>query len=146
MKRSLRFIAILIAIVLVVGCIPNKAQAAELRSSAYFARAGVFIFKASTDTYEAWFDVIANYSMDKIGSSYIAIQQSPDNTNWTTIQRCYPEDYPQMLCESTARHTAGVPFDVTSGYYYRAYVEIYAKYGNGSAYDWLYTESVYCPY
>ena len=44
-----------------------------------------------------------------------------------------------MICENTSAHADCVSYTMESGFYYRAYVQFYAKKGTGTGYLSYYT-------
>lgn len=112
---------------------------ASARSSSYFFRYSVFLYQTSATTFEAWFDVGAVGMMDELGASVIKIQRSSDGENWTTMRTYRKASYPSMICENTSAHTYGYSYTGTAGYYYRAYITLYAKKGTGFGEMYEYT-------
>jgi hypothetical protein len=119
------------------------AQAADARSSSFFTRSSVYLYETSGTTFQAWFEVTAVRTMDKIGAKEIKIQRSSDNENWTTMKTYSMDDYSNMICENTVGHAACVTYTGTRGYYYRAYITLYAKDSTGTGTWTRYTSSIY---
>lgn len=130
MKRCVRFLSIFLAVAIIFAFPICEVEAAEERSSYYFAGYSVYLWEP---TNEAWFEVTAVGVMDELGASKIKIQRSTDQENWTTVQTFEMEDYSQMTAEGKASYANCVPYTFTNGYYYRGVVTLYAKKGNGTA-------------
>lgn len=80
--------------------------------------------------------------MTELGASIIKVQRSSDGANWTTMKTFYKEDYSQMICTNTVCHAAYVTYTGTRGYYYRAYIELYAKNSSGTGIMPEYTSTI----
>ena len=122
------------------------AQAAEVpdaRSSNFFSNSAVYLYETSSTTFQAWFEVSGVRIMDKIGAKEIKIQRSSDNENWTTMATYTMDDHSSLICENTISHAACVTYTGSRGYYYRAYIKLYAKDYVGSATWSRYTSSIY---
>jgi len=131
MKRFARWVCFLLVLVTLFSTTAFAADS-NTRASNFFAAHRVYLWEASSTELEAWFEVTAVGQMDELGTSYIEIQQSRDKVNWTTVATYYKEDNSQMIDTGTAHHSDCVSYDYTSGYYYRAYVTLYAKKGNST--------------
>jgi len=139
MKRLIKSLCFLMALVMLFT---TTAFAAESRASNFFAMTSTYIDRYD-DELEIWFDVVAVDRMDKLGVERIKLQRSTDCVNWTTIKTYDMDDYAEMICENTASHSDYVTYsNVNSRYYYRAYVEFYAKVGNGTGVYPVYTATV----
>lgn len=145
MKRFIRCACLLLAMTMIVAIPAFAAETAEPRGSRYFVNSSVFLCNVSGKTFEAWFEVTGTGTMDTIGVSFIKIQRSSDGTNWTTVKTYAKENYPSLLNYNSASHTAGVSYTATGGYYYRAYIQLYAKKGVNSAIMDEYTSRIYIP-
>lgn len=142
MKRAIRIVCLLLIASMLV---PTGAMAVEnenQRASNYFGSHSVYLHKISSTQFQAWFEVTAVRGMDKLGASTIEIQRSTDKSNWTTVATYEMEDYSNMVASNTGSHQGYVTYTYTRGYYYRAYVELYAKRGTGTAVYDAYTSSL----
>lgn len=142
MKRFIRYISLLLVILVLFPIAALAAEEATPWASNFFGGSSVFLYKTSNTTFEAWFDVKAVRTMDELGVSVIKIQRSSDGEDWTTMKTFKKEDYSHLICEDTARHAECVSYTGTKGYYYRAYVELYAKNSSGTGYMPEYTSSM----
>lgn len=137
-----RFIRIVCFIMVVAVLLTTSVVAAEnenQRASNYFGSHSVYLHKTSSTQFQAWFEVAAVAGMQKLGARTIEIQRSTDKSNWTTVATYEMEDYSNMVASNTGYHDGYVTYTYTTGYYYRAYVELYAKNSNGTAYYDAYT-------
>lgn len=116
--------------------------AAEPRASDYFLSSCVYLHKTSNTTFEAWFEVECLSGMDEVGASVIKIQRSSDGENWTTMRTYTKEAYSNLIDTNTGCHASCVSYTGTVGYYYRAFITIYAKKGNGTGEVYRYTASI----
>lgn len=131
MKRLIKAFCFLMAVVMLFS---TTAYAAESRASNYFAMTSTYLERISSSKIEIWFDVTAVNRMDELGVKEIKLQRSTDKSTWTTVKTYSRDDYSQMICTNTAAHADCVTYtSASSNYYYRAYVEFYAKKGNGSS-------------
>lgn len=139
MKRFLRTVCFLMAAVMLFT---TTAFAAESRSSNFFMKTSTYITRSSTSKLNIWFDVTAVGMMDVLGVRTIKLQKSTDKTNWTTIKTYDKADYSVMTCANTTAHADCVTYYGSSNYYYRAYVEFYAKNSSGTGVYDKYTATV----
>lgn len=142
MKKFLRFVCMTLAISLLL-VIPSYADnAVEPRGSAFFSSYGTDLYKASSTSFEIWFDVDSNVEMmDVIGVSEIIVYRSADQQSWTEVGTYDMEDYPEMTDTYTYSHVGYVTYNnAISGYYYTAYVTFYAKDSRGIGMRDVYTE------
>lgn len=142
MKRFIRCVCL----VLVVACLTTNlafaAENVEPRASNFFWCSSVYLYQRSDRTFEVWFDVSAVHTMDELGASVIKVQRSADGENWTTMKTYTKESYSQMIRSNTQYHADCVTYTGTEGYYYRAYIELYAKDSSGTGYMDRYTSSL----
>lgn len=138
MKKLKRCICCVLIFVMLVS-VPVYANDTTHRASSYFSFYEAYLYRTSSTTFEVWFDVTATGGMDELGASVIKVQRSSDGSNWYTARTYTKEMYPQMICEDTGTHAACVSYTMEPGFYYRAYVEFYAKNGSGTGYASYYT-------
>ena len=131
MKRFSRCICLLLVCIMMFSTTALAAETAESRASSFFSASSVYFWNTSGRNYQIWFDVTATGTMQKLGASKITVQRSTDNSNWTTVQTYYMENYPQMTATNTVHHANYVTFTATAGYSYRAIVYLYAKNSSG---------------
>lgn len=143
MKRFVKGICLILSLAMLLALPAQAVETADTRSSSFFIASSVYLYETSDTTFQAWFDVTGVRIMDKIGAKEIKIQRSSDNENWTTMRTYSMEDYASLICENTSTHSACVTYTGTRGYYYRAYIKLYAKDETGTATWSRYTSSIY---
>lgn len=139
MKKLMRLFAAILAIIMLIS-VQVCAAEVEPRASSYFRSYDAYLHRTSSTTFEVWFDVVADRIMVELGASKIKVQRSTDGTNWATVRTYTKSMYPQLVCSNTFTHADCVSYTMEPGFYYRAYVEFYAKDTSGSAYLYCYTE------
>ena len=139
MKRFSQCICLTLVIAMLCA-IP--ALAIENRASNFFGCSSVYLHKTSNTSFQAWFDVDAVGIMDELGASEIKIQRSADGVNWTTMKTVKKENDSSLIGKDTITHAAYVSYTGTVGYYYRAYIVLYAKNGSGSGEWYRYTSAM----
>ena len=143
MKRFVKCTCLLLILSIFLAMPAMAAEVFDGRSSNFFSSSRVYLYKTSSKTFQAWFDVTAVRTLDELGASENKIQRSTDNENWTTVKTCTMDNYSNLVCEDTASHESYVTYTGSSGYYYRAYIELYAKDEVGTGYWDRYTSSIY---
>lgn len=144
MKRLSQCVCTLLVLLLILNTTAFAAEANTQRASDYFFNYSVYLHEISGTQFEVWFEVTAKGGMDELGVSTIKVQRSTDRENWTTVRTYYKENNDNMVAKDTCYHEGCVTYTYSSGYYYRAYVELYAKKGNGLAYYDCYTSYIEC--
>ena len=144
MERYRRFLCLNIASVLIIAAPVNAASnSSEITpySSSFFQSYSVYLSRYSSTLFYVCFDVTACGSMLELGVSSIEVQRSPNgSSNWTTTKTYTPDSYSQMMATNAFSHGGTVLYGGTAGYYYRAYVTLYAKNSSGSAKYFAYTD------
>lgn len=144
MKRFLKCICLLLSLTMLLSIPAHAVEVENSRASNYFSNSAVYLYKTSTKSFQAWFEVTCVRTMDKVGAKEIKIQRSSDNQNWTTVATYSMNNYYSTLIdENTVVHAACVNYTGTSGYYYRAYYKLYAEDNTGSAVWNQYSSSIY---
>jgi len=146
MKRFTRCVCLLLVLSLTLA-VPAMAAENENRASNYFGSRSCYLWDVTSSGFQVWFDVRAVRAMDELGASTIKIQQSSDTVNWTTIATYTKDYYPSMITRiGTVGYSSYIQFsNVVPGFYYRAYVEVYAMDDSGTATRSDYTSYVYIP-
>ncbi|MBR4290660.1 MAG: hypothetical protein IKT52_08485 [Oscillospiraceae bacterium] len=145
MKKYIRFLCIALALSMLLAIPAYAESAAEPRGSAFFAAYGTDLYKASSTSFEIWFDVDANLDMmDVIGVSEIIVYRSANGqSGWSEVRTYDMDDYPEMTTTYDYSHTNYVTYNnAWSGYYYRAYITFYAKNSRGIGERYVYTEII----
>ena len=139
MNKIKRGICFLLAIAALIS-VPVYAENSGTRASSYFLSYSAYLHPTSSTAFEVWFSVMALNEMDELGASVIKVQRSSDGSNWYTVRTYTKEMYPQLICRNTGAHGACVSYtSMEPGFYYRAYVEFYAKNSSGTGYVYYYT-------
>ncbi len=141
MKYSIKFLCVLLAISFLFA-MPASASESSAKASSFFVSTCTYLYDVEGNTFGVWFEVMAKYEMDELGVSYIEMQRSTDQINWTPVKLYYPSSWSQMIREDTAFHSNGVTYTGFTGYYYRAYVTYYAKSGNNVGYYDTYSDII----
>lgn len=143
MKKLVRFVCMILVCCLLFVAPAQAAEAAEPRASSFFASYGTDLYKASSTSFQIWFDVVANAgsSPQVLGVSEIIVYRSADQQSWTKMRTYTMDNYPQMVDHNTTYHADYVTYNyATTGYYYRAYITFYAKNSTGIGERYVYTE------
>lgn len=143
MKRFVKCICLLLAMSIMMAVPVCAAENPSIRGSNFFMASSVYLEPIGGRGFQVWFDVTAVGMMDELGAKTIKIQRSTDNASWETVSTYSKGTYTNMTSYNTATHISYITFYGSAGYYYRAYVELYAKDGNGTAVDVRYTGSVH---
>ena len=135
MKRLSQIICIILVFAMVFSTTAFAAEVTVPRASNFFAGSSVYFWHVSGNQYQIWFDVTAVGGMDELGTSKITVERSTDLVNWTPVKTYYKSSYPQMTTTTgTGCYVNYVTYNATTGYAYRAVVQLYAKNSTGSAY------------
>ena len=139
MKKAVRLVCMILVCSLLLAV---PVQAAEPRASYFFSSYGTDLYKASSSSFQIWFDVVANVAtMDVLGVSEIIVYRSADRQSWTKMRTYTMDNYPEMVDQNTSCHGGYVTYNyATPGYYYRAYITFYAKNSMGIGERYVYTE------
>jgi len=143
MKKTVRFICLILVCSLVLAVPAQAESVVEPRGSAFFSYYGTDLYKTSSSSFQIWFDVTANawVTMDVLGVSEIILYRSANQQSWTKMRTYTMENYPEMVDQNTIDHIGYVTYNyATPGYYYRAYITFYAKNSRGIAERYVYTE------
>ena len=136
MKRFVRIICLVLVFSMIIA-IPAYASEQSQRASSYFSSFKAYCYTSDSGQLAVYFKVIATDTMDELGASTIKVQRSSNGTNWSTVQTFTKDVYTQMKNTNTVMHATTLYCTKTSGYYYRAYVEFYAKNSAGTgSYDY----------
>ena len=131
-----RFVKLMCLVVIFAMCLAIPVGAEEITpyASNYFGSYSTYLSGETNTSFEVWFSVTALRKMDKLGVEYIDIERSSDGSNWTVVKTYDSDDYSNLMTTNTSSHSGHVTYSQKqSGYQYRAYIQFYAKEGNGSA-------------
>lgn len=140
MKTLTKGISLILALSLLCAIPVAAEDAVAPCASDYIAVTSTYLYEIDGNRFGVWFEIMATGTMDELGVSSVVMQKSSDGVTWRNIKTFYPENYSQMIVENDSFYGAGLPYTGTYNYYYRAYVEFYAKKGNGSGYYYMYTD------
>lgn len=143
MKRFLRCICLMLCLSMLLAVPALAAEGPTPRESSFFTSSAVYLYRTSGKTFQAWFEVTCKRTMDKVGAKEIKIQRSTDDENWTTVATYSMNSYSNLICEDDAGHVGCVTYTGSSGYYYRAYYNLYAKDETGTGTWGRYSSSIY---
>ena len=144
MKRFSKCICLFLSLVMLLTIPAYAVEAENTRASNYFGNSAVYLYKTSSTSFQAWFEVTCVRSMDKVGAKEIKIQRSTDNENWTTVATYSMNDYYSTLIrENAPGYMSCVNYTGTSGYYYRAFYRLHAEDETGTATWSRYSASIY---
>ena len=141
MNRFVRIICLLLVFSM-IAAVPCYAVEQEQRASNFFSSFKAYCYESSSTQLAVYFSVFAVNTMDELGASTIKVQRSSDGSNWTTVKTFTKASYPQMTDTNTFAHATTLYCTKTSGYYYRAYVEFYAKNSTGTGKYYYYTSKI----
>lgn len=140
MKRIIRGVSLVLMLCLLCAVPVAAEESITPYASDYFNATGTYLYVSNGNRFDVWFEVIATGTMDELGVSSVVMQKSSDGVTWRNIKTFYPENYTQMIVEDDSYHGGSLPYTGTYNYYYRAYVEFYAKKGNGTGHYFMYTD------
>jgi len=147
MKRFSQCVCLVLSLILLFSVPAQAAGIEDSRASSFFSNSAVYLYKTSSNSFQAWFEVTCVRTMDEVGAKEIRIQRSTDDENWKTVATYYMEDnYSIMIREDRAGHAACVNYtNAAGGYYYRAYYKLHAKDETGTGAWSRYSSSIYIP-
>ena len=144
MKRFFKCVCLILSLSILLAAPVSAVEMADTRASNYFMNSAVYLYKTSSTSFQAWFEVTCVRTMEKVGAKEIKIQRSTDNENWTTVATYSMNNhYSTLIAENIGVHVACVNYTGTSGYYYRAYYKLYAEDETGTATWSRYSSSIY---
>ena len=145
MKKTVRFICMILACSLLLAVPAQAAETVEPRASSFFSSYGTDLYKTSSSSFQIWFDVVANAgsSPQVLGVSEIVVYRSADQQSWTKMRTYTMDNSPEMVAQNTMGHGGYVTYNyATTGYYYRARITFYAKNSIGIGEKDVYTEII----
>jgi len=145
MKRFIRCVSLVLALTFVFTVPAYAAEGRTMDASNYFSYTNAYLSKISGTTFGICFRLIGTGTMDEIGVSYIKLEVSSDDTNWSPIAHYYPSGNSIMMDYNSADHSGTITYTGQQNMYYRALVEFYAEDDTGSGYKSYYTSSIKVP-
>lgn len=145
MRKFVRILCTILVLALALAMPAYAEHTIDTRGSIFFGSYGTALDKKSSDTFEIWFDVVANAAiMDVLGVSEIVVYRSANGqTGWTETRTYDMDDYPEMTETYSTSYVNYVTYDTAIiGYYYTARVTFYAKDSRGIGERDVYTEII----
>ena len=144
MKTFTKVICLLLVVATLCSMSVSAAAAEEAGTySRFFISYGGYCHKVTDTQFRVWFDVVAQDYMDVLGAEKIKIQKSSDGENWLTVMTYNSSYYTHLLTQNDYIHDGYVTYNGALGYYYRAYVVIYAENSTGNGKVYFYTQPIY---
>lgn len=144
MKFFTKAICVLLVVATLCSMSVSAAAAEEAGTySRFFHSYGGYCAKVTDTQFEVWFDVVAQDYMDVLGAEKIKIQKSSDGENWLTVMTYNSSYYTHLLDEDVMVHDGYVTYNGALGYYYRAYIVLYAENSTGNGKAYRYTQPIY---
>ena len=132
MKRFVKCLCLILAMSFCL-VIPAAAEEAAPYGSSYFSSRDAYLWRTSSTSCQAWFEITATRGMAELGADYIEIERSSDGVNWSYVTTFDSSDYSNMIANNTSDHCSYVTFsEMEPGYQYRMYVNLYAKDSTGN--------------
>lgn len=132
MKRFIKCLCLILALSFCLA-IPAAAEEAAPYASNFFMSRDAYLWRTSSTSCEAWFEVTSVRGMTELGARYIDIEESSDGVNWYVVKTYDRSNYSNLIKYNTSNHTSYVTFSgMKPGYQYRMYVELFAKDSNGN--------------
>lgn len=133
MKRFVKYLCLILALSLCMA-IPVAAEEAAPYASSYFMSRDAYLWRTSSTSCQAWFEVTAMRGMAELGALYIDIEESSDGVNWYTVETYRRADNANMIAYNTSDHCSYVTFsEMKPDCQYRMYVSLYAEDANGNS-------------
>ena len=113
--------------------IPAGAEEVTPYSSSFFGSRDAYLWRTSSTSCQAWFEVTAMRSMTALGAQFIEIEESSDGVNWSVVATYNRTSYSNLIKTNTGDHTSYVTFSkMKPDCQYRMYVRLYAKDSGGN--------------
>lgn len=136
MKTAKRLAGTLLALTLLIGCCATFASATEIqpRASDYFYTYYATCSVSSTGrvSVNAVAKTSAGKSMTELGVKTIKIQESANNSTWTTVDTITSSDNSQFISSGSNFDKTFAVYSGNTNCYYRFIVTFYAKDASGS--------------
>ena len=145
MKRFIRCVSLMLVFALLFTVPTYAAEGRAVEASDYFTYTNAYLSKTSGTTFGICFLVTGTGTMDEIGVSYIKLEVSSDDSNWSPIAHYYPSGNSIMMDYNSAGHAGNITYTGQQNMYYRAWVEFYAEDDTGSGTKSYYTSSIKVP-
>lgn len=97
MKKNFFRVAVITLALVMVFSSPAFIEPAMARNSDYIDSYCAYLYSPGNGIVQAWFELKANVTSDKVGAQTIILQVSDDATNWTNLQTYRYENYPYLM-------------------------------------------------
>lgn len=141
MKRILSFVMTMVLLVMCIAPVAQAASECTPYASKYFSSYSVSL-DHDGNTLSANFAVFGTRILDRLGAKTIYFQRSSNNKSWTTVKTVSYTSMAELMKNSTTLHGTTVSYNATPGYYYRAYIVLWAEFNGDNEYRHLYTNSI----
>lgn len=132
MKRLLKCLCLILALSFCLA-IPVGAEEVAPYSSSFFGSRDAYLWRTSSTSCEAWFEVTAMRGMAELGAQFIEIEESSDGVNWSVVATYNRANYSNLIKTNTGNHTSYVTFSkMKPDCQYRMFVRLYAKDSSGN--------------
>lgn len=132
MKRLVKFLCLILALSFCLA-LPVAAEEAAPYASNFFGSRDAYLWRTSSTSCQAWFEVTAMRGMDELGAQFIEIEESSDGVNWSVVATYNRSGYSNLIAYNTSDHCSYVTFSkMKPDCQYRMYVRLYAKDSNGN--------------
>ena len=132
MKRLIKCLCLILAMSFCLA-IPAAAEEAAPYASNHFGSRDAYLWRTSSTSCEAWFEVTAVRGMTELGARYIDIEESSDGVNWYAVKTYDRSNYSNLIKYNTSDHTSYVTFSkMKPDCQYRMFVRLYAKDSDGN--------------
>ena len=130
MKRTLRFIALFMSVV-ILCVIPVSATEIAPMDSTHIDNCYGHIEMSAGYSVRVVFSIYAIGYMDELGASMIRVQRSTDGINWEICDTYWASDHPEMMGSGSVFESS-VTYHGQAGYQYRAFIYFHAKNSSGT--------------
>ena len=132
MKRLVKCLCMILALSFCLA-IPVAAEETTPYGSSYFGSRDAYLWRTSSTSCEAWFEITAVRGMAELGAQFIEIEESADGVNWSVVATYNRANYSNLIKTNTSDHTSYVTYSkMKPNYQYRMYVRLYAKDSSGN--------------
>lgn len=135
-SRTTTFTKVVSLILVLTLFCPIIASAAVIEpsqpnASYYLTSYGAYIGPLGGGQVKVYFSVTGTTEMEMIGATRVVLYESSDNSNWSIVGNYHYSTTSGMMGYGYTRYSSSTPtYYGTAGYYYQAYVTIWA--GNGT--------------
>lgn len=131
-KTTKRTVVRVTAFLLLVAMLCPNALAAVIEpnlpdASLYLTSYSAYVGPLGGGQIKVYFSVTGKTTMDLIGATRVVLYESSDNANWDIVANYHYSETSGMMSSGWVRYNGNTPtYYGTSGYYYKAYVSIWA--------------------